>query len=203
MIIDEQNKILLGNSIPLPEDDVDDDRSDYQDGEDALFGYWEATILDNIGTGEFRQNYNSVIQNFKEEAPTGDQISFCYAIIDKIKEVYDYEFPNELEIWSNEDIKDVLKFLEFIEFDNESFILNVWKMLDFNIKNGQIEDICLQYSKKIISGIEYELESSYYPELVSTFLRTYIKDDIIKWFANASKQFETEIRIMKQEGEEI
>lgn len=196
------DKILLGNSISLPEQDLDEDliNSDAYNGYEALQEYWFATVINSINTNLFKSNYHSVINNIKLDVNTEDQIDFCSYILMKIVDEYDFEFPEKPVVKTKEDVQDIYKFLEFIEYDSENFLVNVWKNINVDLASKRLSQVCEENMDKIIDEVDDQSALQTYPELVSIFLRTYLKEDLFRWFCNQTKSQETTItaRIMKE-----
>lgn len=196
-----EDKILLGNSIPLPEEDLDDDyvKNDVYDGYMALQDYWFTTVIKSINTDRFKYNYHTVINNIKD-LDLEDQIDFCKYILNKIIDEYDFEFPEKPVVKTRQDVNEVYKFLEFIEYDNENFLVNVWRNIKADLASNKLSNICQENMNLIVSEIDDQSSLEIYSELVSSFLRTYLKDNLFKWFCKQTKSQETTItaRIMKE-----
>lgn len=201
----EEQRILLGNSVPLPEADLDDDsvQSDtgYPDEESALMQYYFFSAYDGIGKPNFKSDYLSVKNQIFSLYTLKEQQMFVNSIMNKVVEVYDYEPTEKFDVNSYEELDDVYKFLEFLEYDNEEFIISVWKFLKPDIKNLDIEGYCKSHSDKIIREIEEQLVSRDYTWLISDFLRTNNKENMIEWFSEKSKNLITLIKIGILEGE--
>ena len=58
-------------------------------------------------------------------------------------------------------------------------------------------EICTDDENKIMKEVEEQLETNMYSELISIFLRTYIKERFIQWFCSATIRYGTEITIRK------
>jgi hypothetical protein len=198
-------KALLGNSINLPEQDMDDLRVESQTGypyeEAALKRYYFLTILDSIRTGEFQESFNATIPLLRKEYGFKDLQELCFEIIRYVKERYDFIFPQIVKIENAEDTSDVISLIKFLEYDNEEFITNVWKYLKPEINSLRFENYCEQNGNKIISEIEEQSDTRSYPKLIADFLRTYNKDDMIEWFCEQSKRLNTAILLALREGE--
>jgi len=193
MIETNETKILLGNSIEAPEVDMDEkqENGDYPYQESALQDYYFAIIINNIGKKEFQENY-LISKNIVISYPVQQQLNLIAMIKDKLEELYDFEIPKYLYPDNQEDINNVLEFLEFLEYDNEKFLTEIWYYLNVNnIIN--IDNICSSKEKQIMLEVEEQLESQYFSQLTSYFLRTYNKDQFIKWFAINSKKIKTRI----------
>lgn len=210
---DIYDRILLGNSVPVPEEDSDDVKSDidfqsriYTGGvenqEDALREYWFITVLNNIGTSEFKQNYLSVISDIKSECSIREQVLLCEKILERVEEVYEFVFPRVLQLYDLNDIQNVYDFIEFLEYKYEDFIIPVWKFLDVDLKKVNIGEYCGVNVGKIIREIEEQTKVHMLPVLVKQFLRVCGKDELISWFSNISENSKTLLilKTLKSEG---
>jgi len=199
-------KALLGNSLNMPEEDMDDLRVMSQTGypyeEAALKSYYFLTIVESIRTGEFRESYNATIPLLRKEYEFEDLQELCHEIIKYVKERYDFIFPQTVKIEDAGDTQNVLDFIKFLEYDNEEFITNVWKYLKPETNSVRLRKYCEQNGNKIISEIEEQSDTRSYPKLISDFLRTYNKDDMIEWFCEQSERLNTAIILALREGEE-
>lgn len=206
MYEDMQTKVLLGNSINMPEEDMDDlkvmSQTGYPYEEAALKSYYFLTILDSIRTGEFRESFNTTIPLLRKEYDFPDLQELCHEILRYVKERYDFIFPQIVKIEDSGDTQEVLDFIKFLEYDNEEFIVNVWKYLKPETNSFQFKKYCEQNGNKIISEIEEQSDTRSFPELISDFLRTYNKDDMIEWFCEQSERLNTTILLALREGEE-
>lgn len=198
MMEDKLNYILLGDSVPLPETDVDESRievdpefhthiSGIEAQEDALREYRFETILENVGKLEFKENYLEAITEIKTYT-IREQILLCERIVDKVEEVYDFVFPERVKIYDLNDVNDIYGFIEFIEYDFEDFIADVWRFFDVDVRRVDIRNFCKRDSYKIVREIEEQIETHTLNRLVTLFLRTYNKDDLIEWFSSSTEQ---------------
>jgi len=190
MTSEQENKTLLGNSISLPEMDEEE-----HDQESVLHDYWFLTIYNCIGKFDFKQNYLVVKNDILDSCSTEDQSLFCYKLLDRITEVYGWEFPENLEINTIESIKEFYSFLEFLEYDHEKFLCDVWVFLDPDLTNTTIDDFCKESIKSIISEIEEQIDANSFNELITIFLRTYNKEGILEWFSIMSNKIRSSILI--------
>lgn len=194
MFEDRDLQILLGNSIEEPEVDYDvaevESELGYPVEEEALREYYYVTITDHIGKPEFREHYLSVIR-FVQQYSLISQIILANSILEQIEKVYDHIPSINFDPNSYEDINEVYKFIEFIEYDHEDFVVEVWSFLNPETNSFQVEKYCEQNKHKIISEIEEQLKSRFFPWLIADFLRTYNKDNIIEWFCEKSKNLRT------------
>ncbi|MHA1801797.1 MAG: hypothetical protein ACTSWJ_08690 [Candidatus Heimdallarchaeaceae archaeon] len=195
---DPQLKILLGNSIPLPEEDQDDNNvaseSGQPDAEEALKDYYFSSLTGNIGKEDFQFEFASVI-DFVARYPLKDRMHLCYSILKRIKEVHDFVFPTDVDINDEVDIQNVLDLIKFIEYDNEKLIVGVWKYVMPKTSRVNFILYCEQNRDKILSEIEEQIDTYDYNELITEFVKSYEADKMIKWFCTQSERFETAIKI--------
>jgi hypothetical protein len=186
----EDLKVLCGNTIEEPEMDYDDLRVESESGDPAvdsgLMQFYFVTISDAMTTPDFRNNYLSVISKVKTYSTKNQQL-LAFALVQKIPEKYDFQFSTDFTPYNQQEINDTYHFIEFIEYNHEKFITNVWKYLKPDSNSLDVEKFCEHNDTKIISEIEEQLESHYFPELIADFLRTYNKENLIKWFCEKSK----------------
>ena len=203
MFEERHQKILLGNSIPLPEEDLDDASVESEYGkpveEEALKEYYFITITDNIGREDFKENYLAVINQIIRNYDVHKQQMLCEAIMNQVRHVYDYLSPTNVDINSDEDVRNILNFIQFIEYDHEEFILDIWQYLKPETNLKSFQNYCEQNGNKIISEIEEQLDTKAFPKLITYFLRTYNKDDMIQWFCDRSERLNTTILLRIRE----
>jgi len=199
MFDSESLKVLCGNSIEEPELEYDDAQVASDTGfpvqEEASREYDFTTITDNMNQPDFKENYLEAMKQIRKLSLKKQQI-LAFAIIQKMPVKYDFQFSITFDpFYSLEDIYELYKFIEFVEYDHEKFITNVWKLLNPDTNSFQVEKFCEHNIPKIISEIEEQLETHEYSELITDFLRTYNKDKLIEWFCEKSKNLRTSILI--------
>ena len=189
-------KILMGSSVsPLEMDDED------------LIGNQEETsnqydileLVDSIGTPEFKEIYSNNIWIVKG-LPIPNQKAACIKILEKLEELYEFEFTPRPEFKNQLIMNDLYEFLEFINYDCISFLSDVWKFLKVELRGLDVVKYCENNSMKVISEIEDQIESRDLNELITFFLRTYYKDGIIKWFYEITEKFRMLIVLRMIEG---
>ena len=198
-------KILLGNSIEEPEVDYDDAEVQSDFGlpveEEALKEYFYVTVTDNIGKKNFREEYLSVKPDIDKYSIEQKQV-FADTILKTLKEKYEYELPIELEVNDPIQLDAILDLLEFLEFDHEDFIVEIWSFLNPDSNSLQLQKYCEQNQDKIITEIEEYLTTRELSWMIANFLRTYNKENIISWFCKKSENHKTSILLKLIEGEE-
>lgn len=198
MFEDLNQYTLLGKSIREPGRDYDDEIVNSEYGvpaaEDALKLYYLQSITNSIGKEDFREEYLASVK-YVMEYEVEDLRSFTETILEQIILIYDFEFPYKLDFNTKDQINELLKFLAFIEFDNEDFITTTWKYLNPDVNSLQIEKFCEQNADKIVLEIDEQVDSHDFSGMIAIFLRTYIKDKLVEWFCNRSKNLRTSILI--------
>jgi hypothetical protein len=185
-----------------------DEYYEYDDSEDmdvqeevGIYNYARISIEDDLGTYDFKNTYINLIPDIKSN-PFELRRIFCQKMLDKIFEVYDFQFPTTQDVVSDSDIATVLQFIEFLEYDNVLFLSLVWEMLKADIMEVDIEAFCKRNENIIINEVEEQLETHHQGELISIFLRTYYKENFIEWFiiqSERSKAF-IKLEILEREG---
>jgi hypothetical protein len=199
MLDHDEQRILLGNSISIYEEDLDDKPTSVESERDALYGYWEAKLLNAIGRNNFKYEYEAVIRHIIFNVSLEDQIGLCLAILERIDEVYDFVFPQTPVIKTKEDTYRVYFFLEFLEYNNFEFLISIWKYIKIDLSTKRLSSTCLENPENIVPIIDEQVEIKQFPEFISEFLRTYNKDKLINWFCLMSKKYETEITVRLME----
>jgi len=172
--MESPEKALLSADILPPE--LDPEEGGNIDDAELRYEYLE--LVDNIGKEEFFEVYLNMINDIRQSS-VENQIVLCNNILEKINEVYEFEFPIEVEINSKENVESIYEFLRFLEFEHIKFFSELWIRLEVDLKKIQVEKFCNQNNIKIINIIEALSDSSGYSELINLFLRTYNKDKII------------------------
>lgn len=183
-----KNLIYYSNSLQeLEEDEEEIERTI----ENAEFISDTIEILDNIGEDGFKFIYDNTIQNISSHS-TDKQIDFCYNILDKITEVYNFIFMKKIEI-SEEDINSIYELLRFIEYDNVNFLSDLLKDYSFDIENSKyfINNNWIEIQRKILDRE--------YSGFISDFLKTNTKENIVNFIHENLQKNKTEF-IIKKEG---
>lgn len=188
-------KILLGSVDPLPE--VDDEENDEM-AEQAFKQYVMLEVLTAIGEENFKEIYYNMITEIKQY-PIEEQFTFCRAILARIMQVYNFEFSREIDLLTSEAVQQIYILIEFIEFNYVNFISELMKPYNFDFRKGNIKDFMeVNYIK--IEG-DIEVISRNVPEIISEFLRTYNKEDLINWLVSRIEKSRMIILLKMKEGE--
>jgi len=186
---------LCGDLIIPPEmDNYEEDVDKYDDL--ASFRYAALDIINMVGKIDFKELYIVQMDTIKNQTMYVQRV-FLIEMLQKISEVYDWEFPDE---WSLVDTsyqqEQLYKFIEFIEFDNYRFLSYVWRFLlddPTKIMRLDIDNFCKRNVMKIIKETEEQLETHFQNKMITIFLRTYYKEKFIEWFSLMSKRYKVEI----------
>jgi regulator of replication initiation timing len=171
-------KVLFAYSEPLPE------MEDEYDGVDELIDDAEmrSTLIDlitSIGSEEFEHIYNLFINEIRN-FDISYQIALCNEIMKKIEEIYNFEFLGKITLHTQSDCEDIYKFLNFLEFDNIDFFVDLLYGIVEDLRNEPIRIIIENNWLMIESRILKENLS----QLVMLFLRTNNKDELIDFFVS-------------------
>ena len=198
---EKSQELLLGGSVEPPDRlDQDEDRIGDDLNNLAIYDSSVADILDNIGHVDFKFIYSDLISDIKNQT-FNKKRNFAQNLLEKVSEVYDFEFPYIIEADTDFQIEQILLFIEFIEFDHIRFLSYVWKFLKQDLIKIDIWNYCQNNEMKIIKETEEQLETHPQIKLISIFLRTYYKAKFIEWFATNSEQSKVEIQIEIYESE--
>jgi hypothetical protein len=193
--MDKGLEAICGDSIIPPE--MDNYMEDIEDADDmASFRYSALDIRDHLGKPDFKEIYmvqSIYVKNFNND----DQRAFLIEMLQKIAEVYDWEFADEYAIVDTVyQQQKMYEFIEFLEFTNYKYLAYVWKFLLKDptwLAKLDIRTYCEANPMKIIRETEEQLETHSQPQLISIFLRTYYKERYIEWFVTMSERFKFEI----------
>lgn len=183
---DKSVEILIGNMTPP--DEVDN----YQEDADrrtlnAIYESSSFDILDSMNKEEFYNTYSVLKYDILRMSNIHKRI-FLSKYLDEMVEVYEYEFPENPDYDTEATIKEMFKFIEFVEYDNLIFLKYVWKYLD-DILTVDIDKYVQKNAETIIDEITNQANLlATLTENVSEFLRTYSKENMLEWFSNRSKR---------------
>lgn len=185
--------------MAYPEMDDDERMDEYED--DAIYQSSSIDLRDTLGHIDFKQTYPILIKDILAQ-PFDNKRIFCQKMLDKIQEVYDYQFPETFDLESEAELEACLDFIKFLEYDNILFLSFVWQHLNVDLLKLDVESYCKTHEMKIIKETEEQLESHEQSELISIFLRTYYKEKFIEWFMRETERSKMQIliEILEREG---
>ena len=184
-------EILLGQL------DTPQEMDNYEETIDLryLMAFYESStqdILDHMNTDMFRYVYNILKNDILDRSVTLHKI-FIDKYLEKMVDVYEYEFAKNPVYDTDEKIEKFFKFIEFVEYDNVYFLKNVWKYLD-DILSVKIRSYVQKNDKIIVDEITNQAElMTTLTENTSEFLRTYNKEGLLEWFIDRSERNKYEI----------
>lgn len=200
---DKSQELLLGDTV-MPPERLDEDEDDYQSFIDtqAIYDSGVADIMDHVGYPDFKFTYYQTlpdiqVQYFKRRR------RFVQKMLEKISEVYDFEFYEKPELNTDYQLGQALLFIEFLEYDNFRFLSYVWRFLKQDLQKIDIEKYCKANEMKIIRETEEQLESHPQNELITKFLRGYYKEKYIEWFITNTIQNKIEIILEIADAENL
>jgi len=190
---EKSQEMLLSLINEPPETDSDEKEID-QRYDKAIYESNKADILVNIGKNDFKYVWLVSKEEIKFNSEKRQSI-FAQQVLDKISEVYDFKFPDDLTLSTQLEIDEFYNFMEFLEFNNFRFLSYVWGILHSNLINLDIENYCKDNADKIIKEVEEQLDVHPQEKLVSIFLKTFYRDGFIKWFIKNTNRNLIEIQV--------
>lgn len=191
-------KIIYGSTIP--QEEMDDEVVD-ESLDEVVDQYGFVECIDAYGTEDFKITFYSFISEIRE-IDVERQIKFCYQLLEKVKEVYDYEPTPKADLGNIDDVNEIYDFISFLEFEYLDFFALVWKEIKIDFRKTNLEQFCKNNDKKIISIVEEQISNSQDNEMVKNFLRTYYKDGFIRWFSVKTEETKMLILLKILEGDE-
>jgi hypothetical protein len=192
---------LISYLVEPPEMDADEQTLEMR----ARVGFYESSkidIIDSINQSTFKETWLVLKDDIQNESIKLQRI-FVEQTLDKIFEIYDFSFPEKLDLNTIYDLNEFYKFLEFLEYTNTLFLSSVWKFLNTNtLLEIDIEKYCDRNADKIIRETEEQLQIHPQTGMITIFLRTYYKEQFIKWFIKNSEKSKIEITINILESKE-
>ena len=150
-----------------------------------------ADIISNIGTPDFKPIYMACSHNIRRGS-IEKQKDFCKSIINKIYELWGFEFPHKIYADDQEEINEIYRFLEFVEYKCIRFLINLLEKLyfDYNdIKNGitytELEPRWIEI-QNIIKDMELE-------KCIFLFLLTNSKNNALRFLYEKINLFKSDI----------
>jgi len=194
----DPEKVLLGSSMEMYEVEEDQDRDL---AEEASLKYDAMNIIKSFSTDDFKNTYTSAMPHIAEQA-IEIQRAFCYELLNKVEEVYDYVFPVNLDFSNQASINDFYKFLEFLEFDYVEFLARLWKLLAVDLRTVDVESYSKDNSILLIAKVDEILKLNVFSGLVSIFMRTYTKENLINFIVKKTEKSKMLVFLKTKEGEE-
>lgn len=195
--MEDTKEIYLSAMIPPEYLDDDDDKTNSDFVDDALTQYEFIDLIETIGTLNFKETYFNIIDSIKNQSIENQKI-LCNHIIDKVQEVYNFDFPEKININGLSDINQIYDFIKFLEFDNIELFINVLREYNVDFHIIDVKDFCLENRDKIINKIELhgkELIDPIFYNLVITLMNDILIEVIIKMIAKNSNVISNEIKI--------
>lgn len=191
-MFEKAQEILLGSLVEPPEFDADEDDLEQRYSE-AFYESSKLSIHYSMGTNEFKMVWLTLKNDIQNKSITKQRI-FAQQTIDKIFEIYDYKFPFNITLDTDYNINVFYKFLEFLEYDNLSFLTLVWRFLSKeNLVKLNIENFCKNNASKVIREIEEQLEIHPQNEIINLFLSGCQKKTLLSWFIKNSTNYKIDI----------
>jgi len=149
----DTKKIYL--SSMLPPDMLDEDYlTSSEDVSNHFIQYEFEDIITNIGRDDFKSTYLNFILDIQKQSFYNQKVLVDH-IIDKVQEVYDFTFPENIIVTNYSDVEDIYRFTEFLEFDNIDFLLDILKGFNVDFLNVDPYEFCNDNKYEIIRQINF------------------------------------------------
>ena len=173
-------KILIANSQPVYEREEDDDIDLVAKAE------IEAdcnSVINSIGTPDFKSIFLMTSSDIKSQE-LDIQIDLCCLILDKVRKVYDFDFPTNIEVRTKNDIDQIYTFIKWLEYDNEEYMTLLLSGLISDLRRINIKTFILSNWEKLTSRFFVVNGPN---DLCNNFIRTNNKENIIKFLNKCIK----------------
>jgi hypothetical protein len=177
------------DNLPLLEDEEEDDR-DFPEEVDFKDSCLE--ILKSIGTEDFKNNW-SIFSNKIFSSNIKSQILFCKDLLTKIDEVYDF-VPLTVKLDSIEDLKKLYDFVVFLEYNHLSLLSELFYFLEIPV--NKVLDYKILFSTLWTKISQFLDQFKSENEIVTEFLRTYMKENFVNYLEKVVEKEKTEISII-------
>ena len=171
----DYEKILIGESIPLDEVDDEESNLEYMIPEAEIAADF-ATIINYFGTEEFKGLYLN-LHNEIRSLDLEKQRELCEKLVNKISDIFTFDFFPQLTFDNENDIEDFLKFIEFIEFDYIDFLSEIIGGLDLTLLKKDMNSFLTLNWEELSSRINSYQKN----EIISKFLRTNNKEGLYEF----------------------
>jgi len=179
--------IELISSYVDPSPEVNSDITQYGYTDILFPRYIMIEFVDSIGSDDFKEVYFTFINDIKQLDFWAQQ-TLCQAILIKVFDLYDFEFPTTVVFDTKYQLNQVYNLIKFLEFDNVTFAGNVWKSLGVDPSKIALDRYCFDNMDLVLTEITNQIETYEFDQLISEFLRTYIKDKMIEWFVSITEK---------------
>ena len=197
----DYEKVLIGDSIPLMEDDDDEESTlNYELISDAEINADITDILQTFGKEDFKELYLNLYDEIIS-LPIEIQRNLCEKLCDKIYEIYEFEFTPILTFDDTIDTKNFLDFIEFLEFDYIYFLSIIVKGLDLNQLKKDLNLFLTMNLDRIINSINELVDQERISVLISIFLRTYNKEGLYEFIRSRLEKDKMLVILKVMEGE--
>src|SRR5574340_1254674 len=122
----DNEKLLYGLAMMQQIEMDDEDSEELQ--KDAEIMYDINTIIEAIGTEEFKPIFNNFISSVNNMTLQKQQ-EFAYTIVRTVQQMYDFEFIPTPDLITLPQIRRSYDLIRFLEFDFIEFCAKAWKYL--------------------------------------------------------------------------
>lgn len=210
---EDTKEIYLSSCIPSELLDDDDDLTPSEDVGNHLVQYEFADLIKNIGMLGFKETYLNFIDDIKKQSFLNQQV-LSEHMIEQIQKIYNFDFPEKIILSDQNDINNFYRFIEFLEYDNEEFLIEIFKGFNVDFNKIEPDEFCQKNKQEIIKQINfYNNEQINYggeSKLPNIFLNLYdtLEDNIFipiisRMILKNKEVINNELKIRKLQKERI
>jgi len=197
----EDSKLLTLISYIDEAPEMDSDQEDLERNlKEGVIKSTELDLLEQIGKEEFQYSWLAQ-KDVILSSPLTEQINFIHKLLDRIEEVYAFQFPIVFE-FDKFLVLEFFEFLEFLEFNNISFISKVWLFLGKDPLEIDLDTFIEKQSQAIMKESLEVVDLKIYSNMITLFLRSYDSQKFLEWFKEHTKRNLVPISIKVKEGRE-
>jgi len=203
--MEDTKRIYLSSCISNELLDTDDDLIPSEDAGNHLIQYEFVDLIANIGELDFKVTYLNFIDDIKKQSFSNQKI-LCDHLINQIQKVYNFEFPEKIILSNQEDINHFYEFIKFLEFNNEEFLIEIFKSFDIDFNKIKPYDFCIKNQNEIIKQINFYDLSKLPPIFMNLYdtLENKILIPIVSQMISKNKEsISNELRVRKFQQERI
>ena len=201
---EQQNLKTLCDIIEIEPTDEEGSETQYDVGIKFSHEYDLLEIHTNFGNDNFKEIYLDAISRVKLlSLPI--QMTLCRKLLNKVTEVYDFIFPEQIVLVNQNDMNSVFELVEFLQFDNLQFMINVWKA--FNVKNIMNIDVEVfmtrndDVNERLLEQITNNSLMYSKKSLINIFLNTCEADWLLFMFVDMTEKNKAMITVNLMKGE--
>lgn len=153
-------------------------------------------IISSLSTPLFESTYKLFMPEVRK-LDFATQQQFCSSILERVGQVYSFS-PIDVSLESKDDIEDVYKLVEFLEFDNLDFFAKLFRKLRANPLLVDVREFLQEKKTEVDSFISTFRSGS---RLIDQFLMSYQWENMLHFLSERAFRQKVEIAVTLEGGE--